>query len=80
MIKTKKIGKSGGITIPSDIRRAIDMDKGAAVDIEVDAGRLIISKHTPRCMFCETIESVVRHQNNYICGNCIKEMGGKIDG
>lgn len=79
-MKTKKVSKSGGITIPSDIRRAIDMDKGAAVDIKVDSGRLIISKHTPRCMFCKTIDGVVRHQNNYICSNCIKEMGEKIDG
>ncbi|ABR48094.1 transcriptional regulator/antitoxin, MazE [Alkaliphilus metalliredigens QYMF] len=79
-MKTKKINKSGGFTIPSDIRREIDMDKGQAVDIEVEAGKLIISKHTPRCMFCRTIDGVVRYQNNHVCSKCIKEMGDKVDG
>ncbi|MCC5911343.1 MAG: AbrB/MazE/SpoVT family DNA-binding domain-containing protein [Clostridiaceae bacterium] len=78
-MKTKKINKSGGLTIPSDIRRSIDMDKGQAIDIEVQGGKLVISKHTPRCMFCQSIDNVVRHQNNYICPKCIKEMGAKVD-
>lgn len=79
-MKTKKINKSGGVTIPSDIRRAIDMDKGQAVDIEVEKGKVILSKHTPRCMFCKTIERVIRYKNNYICSKCILEMGEKVNG
>lgn len=78
-MKTKKVNKSGGLTIPSDVRLDVGIDKGSAVDIEVVAGKVIISKHTPRCMFCGETKGLIKQQNKDICGKCIKEMGAKLN-
>lgn len=78
-MRTKKVNRSGGLTIPADMRRELDIDKGDALDIEVEDGKMILSKHTPRCMLCMLIEDLVKYQNNYICAKCIKKMGEMVN-
>lgn len=80
MIKTKKVNKSGGLTIPADIRLDVGIDKGSAVDIQVMGGKVIISKHTPRCMFCGNTKELIKLQNKDICPECVKEMEAKVHG
>lgn len=79
MIKTKKVNKGGGITIPSDVRLTLGIEKGSALDLEVVGGKVILSRHTPCCMFCNSREQLVRFHNKDICSKCIKEMEEQID-
>lgn len=79
MIKMKKISKAGGITIPSDIRLDLGIEKGSGVDIEVKMGKLIISRHTPLCMFCDGREKLVKYHNKDVCDQCIKSMEALIN-
>lgn len=81
-IKHKVISKGGGLTIPADIRREYNYLGGAAVDISVEDGRLVIDQHTPLCLFCQSAEGVGKHMGRYVCRSCVttmvKEVG--IDG
>jgi len=79
-VKQKKINGSGGVTIPSDIRRDLGFEKGTGVDIEVQAGKLIISKRTPRCTLCGGTEKVIKHFNKDVCHQCINDMEARING
>ncbi|MFT9496346.1 AbrB/MazE/SpoVT family DNA-binding domain-containing protein [Anaerosolibacter sp.] len=79
MIKTKKVNKAGGVTIPSDVRLALGIEKGSAVDLEVSNGSIIVSKHTPRCIICETTKEIVHHGNHDICKECIKQLEVKAN-
>jgi len=74
-VRNKMISKNGGITIPSDIRREYNSFLGGeAVDLEVQDGKIILSPHTPRCMFCDSIEDVKKFEDRQICGACIVRM------
>ena len=47
----KKISKTGGITIPAQVRYQMNIPKGAAVEIvQTEDNSLLIKKHIPTCM------------------------------
>ncbi len=79
-VKHKVIGKSGSITIPVDLRREYSFLGGEAVDITVDNGRLVISQHTPRCIFCQSTENVGKYMGKHICQKCVTRMTLEITG
>jgi len=54
-------------------------DKGQAVDIHACRGELIISHHTPRCVFCQETKDVIEYQDKVVCTYCVKRMVAKIN-
>ena len=49
------------------------------VEIAVDGDRIVLQKHTPRCVFCSRSEALVEYHNRRICASCMRElsaMGG----
>jgi len=78
-MKSKKLTKAGGFTIPAEVRRSINLLPGDAVDIEEQPGRIIISAHVPRCFFCESEQAVLRYRGKKVCRSCITEMGDMIN-
>lgn len=74
-MRQKRIGQKGGLTLPADIRRDIGLDGGDGIDIEVDAaGKIIISKHTPTCIFCHEY-ATKKYKGREICDKCIQAIG-----
>ncbi|MCL6560890.1 MAG: AbrB/MazE/SpoVT family DNA-binding domain-containing protein [Firmicutes bacterium] len=77
-MKQKIIGKSGGLTIPADIRRLYSFQGGDAVDISVIDGQLVISPHTPRCIFCQGQENTGKYMGRHICRACVTAMAKEV--
>lgn len=77
-VKYKVISKSGSLTIPADLRREYGYAAGNAVDIAVDDGRIVISPHTPRCMFCQGHEKVGKYMGRYVCRPCVTRMTKEV--
>ncbi len=74
-IKYKVISKSGSLTIPAEIRREYNSFLGGeAVDITIVDGKLIIAPHTPRCIFCGSVEEVTTNAGKNVCKACIRKM------
>lgn len=49
------------------------------VEIAVDGDRIVLQKHTPRCVFCSRSEALVEYHNRRVCASCMRElsaMGG----
>lgn len=76
--KHKVISKGGSLTIPADIRREYNYLGGEAVDITVDDGRLVISPHTPRCIFCQGTENVGKYMSRNVCRHCVTRMTKEV--
>lgn len=72
------LNKSGGLTIPSELRREYNFMGGQAVDIVADDGRLVISQHTPRCLFCQGAEGVGKYMGRYVCRSCVEKMTQEV--
>lgn len=73
----KKVGKAGSITLPAELRRDFGFGAGQAVEVTAsnDGNSLILTKYTPRCMFCGSTEDVVHFKDRHICKACIAKMG-----
>lgn len=79
-MKQKVISKSGSITIPADIRRENNTFlAGDAVDLTVENGKLIISPHAPRCIFCDSIDDVILFKGKNACKVCAAELAKEAD-
>lgn len=79
-MKSKKITKSGGITIPADVRRDHNIFPGDAVDIDSRGNQIIITTHMDRCFICRNEHNVVNYQGKSFCKACIERLGGMIGG
>ena len=76
--RAKVISRTGGLTIPADMRRDLGFAAGDAVDITQAAGSLIIAPHAPRCIFCDSQEDVWPYMGKNICGHCVSQLAREV--
>lgn len=75
-MNTKRIARSGSIGIPVGLRREQNLQPGDAMDVEVDNnGRVILTPHLPRCVFCSGTEEVHLYRGKGICRTCAAQIG-----
>lgn len=77
-IRSKVLSKNGSLTIPSDIRREYNYLGGEAVDIEIEDGKIIVSPHTPRCMFCGSIKDIREIWGRNFCTGCMEIIAKEL--
>lgn len=70
----KKINRTGGVTIPADIRRDLGINETSGFDISVNAeGDIILQKHFPTCIFCGE-HATIKHLSKDLCIECVKSI------
>lgn len=75
-MNTKRVNKSGGISIPVGLRRELAIQPGDALDVETDAqGNVVLKRHLPRCVFCGSTEEVTLWMGKGICRSCAGQIG-----
>ena len=72
--KHRKMPRSGGITIPKDMRFETGLFPGTAVDLTVTDNGILIGRHVPTCRICSGIEQVVKYRGMEICANCAENI------
>lgn len=71
---TKKIAKSGAITLPRQIRQETGLLPGVPVDIVADKDGMYIAKHVPACFSCGTVKDVFEALGLEICQTCAEKI------
>lgn len=75
MINTKRIGKSGGVTIPANLRRELGVAGGEKVNISVaNDGSIIIKRIEGNCLLCGSYEGLTIFNKKPICRSCIEKI------
>ena len=77
LMVTKKITKSGAVTLPRQVRQMTGLLPGVPVDMEEGPGWVYITKHVPTCHFCGAADEVYKILGIEICRSCagkIKEV------
>ena len=79
-VSFKKITKSGGITLPRQIRQELGMLPGVALEIRPEAdGSLRLCKHAPSCHLCGSAEEVTTHKGLTLCRECAASFSREVD-
>ena len=71
----RTVDKMGRIVIPKEIRSQLNIQNETdSVEISVEGDTIIIRKHHPACLFCETLEDSIKYKGYNICGKCIQKL------
>ncbi len=73
-MRSKKITKAGGITIPKQFRSELGIFSGHVVDVEVVNDSIVLTKHISTCKLCGTNENVINYKELEVCKKCIENM------
>lgn len=75
MVYNKKIGKSGGFTIPSSLRRDLGIHGGEKIKVETTAdGKIVIERIIGSCLICKGNENLKRFEGRFICEKCLEKL------
>ncbi len=74
MQTSKKVTRSGGITIPRGIRQETGILPGVPVDIITDEVGIHISKHVPTCFHCGSVDEVGEACGIEVCRSCAEKI------
>lgn len=70
----RKLDPLGRVVLPKEIRRIMDIKQGDPIEVFVDDDKIILSKYTPSCMFCNEVENVYLYKGKRICHKCADEL------
>lgn len=71
----RSVDKMGRVVIPKDIRSQLNIRSEIdSVEIRVDGDTIIIRKHHPACIFCDSLDESVNYKGYNVCGECIHKL------
>ena len=73
----RKVDELGRVVIPIELRRTLDIAEKDALEIYVDADKIILKKYEPACVFCGSADNVINYKNKNVCQACLTELASK---
>lgn len=75
----RTLDNMGRIVIPREIRRQLDMADGVdGFEIFMDDDNIVLKKHKPACVFCNSEENCVDFAGKTVCKNCIEKLNSEL--
>lgn len=70
----KPIDSVGRIVIPKDFRDAVGFKEFEDLLIEVEDGRIVLSKAEQSCVFCGKTSGLKSYMGKTVCEKCVKAL------
>ena len=70
----RKVDELGRIVLPIELRRTLDITERDSLEIYVDEETIILKKHQPACIFCDSAKEIINFQAKNICSACIQKL------
>jgi len=70
----RKVDELGRMVIPIELRRTLGIDEKDALEIYVDAEKIILKKYEPACVFCGNASDVQYYRGKLVCRECAISM------
>jgi transcriptional pleiotropic regulator of transition state genes len=74
----RRVDELGRIVIPIELRRTMGIEERDALEIYVDAEKIILKKYEPACIFCGNAEDVENYKGKKLCKSCLSEMAKHV--
>lgn len=69
-----KIDDLGRVVIPIKLRERLDIQKQDVLDVYIEDGKIVLSKASEHCIFCNSDLNLSKIKTKNVCSNCIDEM------
>ena len=73
----RKVDELGRVVIPIELRRTLGIDEKDALEIYVDAEKIILKKYEPACVFCGEAGDMSNFKGKNVCRDCARTMGAQ---
>ncbi len=70
----RKVDDLGRIVLPAELRRLLELDDRAEVEIYTENNTVVLKKHQPSCIFCGAKDDLIAFRGHNICPACKKEL------
>lgn len=73
----RKVDELGRIVLPIELRRTLDIAEKDALEIYVEGSTIVLKKHQPACIFCDSACDVITYKGKMVCASCVQELSGQ---
>lgn len=70
----RKVDELGRIVLPIELRRTLDISTQDEMEIFAVDDQIVLHKHEPTCVFCNSTHDLIPYKNKNICRECIKHI------
>ena len=70
----RHVDELGRIVIPKEMRKKMNIDNNDPVEIFVDGDKIILTKYSPYCAFCQSEDSITEFKGRKICKACLDDI------
>ncbi len=70
----RKVDDLGRIVLPAELRRLLELDDRAEVEIYTEGDTVVLKKHRPSCVFCGSQKDLREFRGSSICDACRKAL------
>lgn len=74
----RRVDHLGRLVIPSEIRRAMELDYNREIEMTVRGDELVLRRYTPGCIFCGGSNGLKAYEGKYICVACREKIREEI--
>ena len=68
------IDRLGRVVVPKELRRALGLEEGVAVEFVQREDELFLRKKNKTCVFCKKEEDLIRFHESALCRGCLAEL------
>ena len=73
----RRVDELGRIVLPKELRRTMEIDVKAPMEIYTDDEYIIVKKYTPNCTLCGSSDSIGEFKEKFVCAYCMAELKSK---
>lgn len=70
----RKLDELGRIVLPIELRRTLNIEDKAPLEIFVEDNKIVLQKYQPACIFCGNAEDVFDYKGRNVCRDCAREL------
>lgn len=70
----RQVDQLGRVVLPMELRKQFGIKHNAGLEICIEGDMIILQKDEPKCIFCGSVEKVMKYKGKNICQDCIHKI------
>jgi len=70
----RRVDELGRVVLPCELRRVMHINERDALEVFVDADKIVLKKYEPACIFTDETDNLVEYKGRRVSSKAISEM------